>query len=62
MQNTSERLGKDRIYFLNSNKLRKELNWRSKVNLDEGIKKTLVWFNQNKKKIIKSKKLYIHKK
>ena len=62
VHNTSERVGKDRIYFLNSNKLRKELKWRSKVNLDDGIKKTLIWFNQNKKKIIKSKKLYIHKK
>ncbi len=62
VHNTSERVGKDRIYFLNSNKLRKDLKWRSKVNLDEGIKKTLIWFNQNKREIIKTKKFYIHKK
>ena len=59
---TSDRVGKDKIYFLNSNKLRKELNWKSKVNLSEGIKKTLIWFNENKKKIIKAKKFYIHRK
>ncbi len=59
---TLERVGKDKVYFLNSNKLRKELGWRPKVNLDEGIKKTLAWFNQNKKEIIKANKYYIHKK
>ena len=51
---TSERKGKDLNYFLNSNRLKKEFNWRSKTTLENGIFSTINWmqnyindFNEN---------------
>lgn len=35
--------------FLNCNKAYKELRWKKKISLDQGIKKTLKWYLQNKK-------------
>ncbi len=57
-----ERKGKDKIYSLNSSKIKKELRWKPKVSLNEGIKKTINWFELNKKKLIKEKVTYQHKK
>ena len=57
-----ERKGKDKIYSLNSSKIKKELRWKPKVSLNEGIKKTINWFELNKKKLIKEKVIYQHKK
>ena len=33
--------------FLNCNKAKKLLGWEAKVDLDEGIKKTLKWYKEN---------------
>ena len=44
---TEERLGKDQNYLLDSEKLRSIFNWKDKINLDEGISKTLNWVNTN---------------
>ncbi len=34
--------------ILNCNKAKKEIGWKSKVSLSEGIKKTLIWWKKNK--------------
>ena len=33
--------------ILNCNKAKKEIGWKSKVSLSEGIKKTLIWWKKN---------------
>ena len=35
--------------FLNCNKAYKELRWKKKISLNQGIKKTLKWYLQNNK-------------
>ena len=42
-----DRPGHDIRYALNSNKLIKELNWKPKVNLKDGLKKTFMWYYNN---------------
>ena len=37
---SSERVGKDSLYSLNSNKIRKETKWKPKVSLTNGLIKT----------------------
>ena len=55
-----DRPGHDFRYALNSNKLRKKLNWKPKIKLDQGIVKTVNWYinNQNYFKKI-SHKLFV---
>ena len=55
-----DRPGHDFRYALNSNKLRKKLNWKPKIKLDQGIVKTVNWYinNQNYFKNI-SHKLFV---
>ncbi len=43
-----DRPGHDIRYALNSNKLRKELNWKPQTNFQQGIKLTINWYNKNK--------------
>ena len=61
IKNTKDRLGKDKIYFMNSNKLRK-LNWRDKISLDKGIDETIAWVKKNYSLLKKEKRIYVHKK
>ena len=58
----SDRIGKDAMYSLNSNKIKKELNWKVKTNLEEGIKKTIKWVENNFLKLEKQKLFYEHRK
>ena len=44
-----DRPGHDIRYALNSSKLKKELKWKTKTSLSEGIKKTFQWYFYNKK-------------
>ena len=44
-----DRPGHDIRYALNSNKIRKELNWKPKISFTKGIKLTFNWYNDNKK-------------
>lgn len=39
-----DRLGHDRRYLLDSNKIRQELNWKPLISFEEGIKSTLQWY------------------
>jgi len=44
-----DRPGHDIRYALNSNKIKKELNWKPKTTFSEGIKLTFEWYKNNKK-------------
>ena len=57
-----EREGKDKVYSLNSRKLKQNFKWKTNISLEKGIKKTLEWFLENQKKLIKQKVDYKHKK
>lgn len=60
--NSDDRVGKDKNYFLNSDKLRSELKWNDDVPLDMGIKKVINWVKENYS-ILKNLNInYIHKK
>jgi dTDP-glucose 4,6-dehydratase len=43
-----DRPGHDFRYALNSEKIRKELGWQPSVRLEEGLQKTVAWFEQNR--------------
>ena len=43
-----DRPGHDFRYALNSNKILRELKWKPKVKFDEGLKKTVIWYLNNK--------------
>ena len=59
---SSDRRGKDNIYSLSSNKIKKKLNWKPKIDLKEGLLKTINWVEQNINVIKKQPDRYIHKK
>ena len=42
-----DRPGHDFRYALNSNKIKKELKWKPKINLNNGISKTVDWYIKN---------------
>ena len=44
-----DRPGHDLRYAINSKKLKKELNWKSKISFDKGILQTIKWYVDNKK-------------
>ena len=51
-----DRPGHDIRYSLDSSKLRKNLNWKCKINFNEGIKNTIVWYiNSFKNNFFKNK-------
>ncbi|WP_440926256.1 dTDP-glucose 4,6-dehydratase [Candidatus Pelagibacter sp.] len=56
-----DRPGHDVRYALNSNKIKKELNWKPNINFNEGIKLTFDWYNNNKMYYKSLKKKDIHK-
>ena len=43
-----DRPGHDIRYALNSNKIKKKLQWNSKISFEKGIKLTFDWYNNNK--------------
>ena len=45
----SDRPGHDLRYAINSNKLKTKLNWKPKINLAFGLKKTFEWYYENQK-------------
>jgi len=61
IKNVKDRVGKDDKYFLNSNKIRKELRWSDNFTLEKGIQQTINWIKKNNN--FKNFSLdYIHKK
>ena len=51
-----DRPGHDFRYALNSNKLRKNLNWKPKTNIVKGLEKTFLWYLRNSKYYLNLKK------
>ena len=58
---TPERRAKDYAYLLNTNKIRKTLNWKNKISLEKGIIETIDWVDKNIKIIKKKSIKYKHK-
>ena len=46
IKNVKDRVGKDNKYFLDSNKIRKELKWSEKFTLEQGIQQTIDWIKK----------------
>ncbi|MEC4869068.1 MAG: GDP-mannose 4,6-dehydratase, partial [Jaaginema sp. PMC 1078.18] len=46
VEETEDRLGKDKAYLLDSHKIRTELNWQDKVDLKTGLVETLGWIDR----------------
>ncbi len=44
-----DRLGHDRRYAVNTDKIRNELDWRPKTDFEYGLRKTLKWYSINRK-------------
>ncbi len=44
-----DRPGHDIRYAINSNKIKKKLNWTPKVKINQGLKKTFTWYLSNQK-------------
>ena len=43
-----DRPGHDFRYSMNAQKIKQELNWKTKVNFEEGLKKTVDWYLSNR--------------
>ncbi|HSW70967.1 MAG TPA: GDP-mannose 4,6-dehydratase [Gammaproteobacteria bacterium] len=56
-----ERLGKDAAYQLDSTKLRKELDWQDRFNLDQGLDDCIAWVRQHFDTLKSQPYDYIHK-
>lgn len=56
-----ERPGKDDAYLLNSEKLRDELGWEDRISLDDGLRETLRWIDDNLQALKGLPHDYIHK-
>ncbi len=44
----SDRLGHDQRYAINPSKIKKDLGWEPKISFEEGLKKTINWYLNNK--------------
>jgi len=58
---TKDRPTKDRAYKMNPTKVEKELNWKPKYTMEEGLKKTISWYKANKKQLLRLKNTYVHR-
>ena len=59
---SADRVGKDNYYNLSSKKIHDELNWKAKVDVDTGLKRTLQWIDDNFTNLAREKLNYTHKK
>ena len=58
---TKERRSLDKIYILNTNKAKRELDWDASFSLETGLKETIDYIKKNYNKINKEKAVYLHK-
>lgn len=56
-----DRLGKDDAYLLDSQKIRNDLGWTEKFTLEDGIRHTLEWLDNNLEILRDQPDSYIHK-
>lgn len=57
----AERPGKDAAYLLDSTKAEKNLGWKGKINLEQGIDETIAWVKDNLEELKKQPLDYRHK-
>ncbi len=55
-----ERLGQDKAYVIDSNKIQQELNWKPTISIEKGIEQTIDWVNKNFEEIQNESFEYIH--
>jgi dTDP-glucose 4,6-dehydratase len=58
---TGDRLGKDSGYFLDSSRIRDELGWETRIELDEGLNSVIAWVDANLGQFAAMPTDYIHK-
>ena len=58
----NDRVGKDMVYNLNSNKLRNKIKWIPKINIKSGLLKTLNWVDEHLETFKLHELSYSHKK
>ena len=61
VDDVSDRPGKDAAYFLNSDKVRTELDWHDKISLENGLQSVIDWIKREFTTLIKQPLEYIHK-
>jgi dTDP-glucose 4,6-dehydratase len=59
---TDDRVGKDSVYMMNSQKIYDELGFRTQISLQDGIKSVVEWVDEYYEALIKHPDYYIHKK
>ena len=58
---SKDRPTKDPSYKMNPRKAEKNLNWKPKYSIEEGLKNTIDWYKTNKNKTSILRKVYVHK-
>ncbi len=56
-----ERLGQDSRYWLDCSKAQKDLGWKPRITLEQGIRETVDWVEKHWKEIVDEPLFYIHK-
>lgn len=56
-----ERPGKDATYMLDSSRLKTEFGWAPKITLEQGMKDTLAWIDENLTELAAAPDSYVHK-
>jgi dTDP-glucose 4,6-dehydratase len=61
LEMVGERLGKDAAYHLDSSKIRRELNWKDSITLDQGLEDCITWVQKYFDVLKDQTHNYIHK-
>lgn len=61
VENVGERLGKDAAYHLESKKIRRELDWKDDISLDQGLNECIAWVKEHVETLKLQPFDYIHK-
>ena len=56
-----DRKGQDAAYIIDSSRIRNELGWTSKINLDEGVDEVITWVEKHFEELTQLSQEYIHK-
>jgi len=60
VKTSKDRPTKDHSYKMNPRKAEKKLNWKPKYSIEDGLKKTIKWYKDNKKQTSILRKAYVH--
>jgi dTDP-glucose 4,6-dehydratase len=58
---TDDRPGKDAAYRLDSAKAHRELGWKDRISLEEGVRQTIEWFEEHLEEIRRQPADYVHR-